>query len=206
LLTGEGLRRLLACIDRNAPQLRDPFVAQLARMRKIIRGPKPARALRELGLSPDLAAEVPTTEGIIALLSGHNLQGRTVGVQLYGRDPNVRLINYLEQAGARTLTVAPYVYADSVEDEAIQVLARRLQTGAVDVMAFTSAQQVQRMFDVLGEALAGDALSRTMVTAVGPIVAESLTARGVTVALMPEGSFFLKPLTRALEEKLGPKI
>jgi len=75
LLTGEGLRRLLACIDRNAPLLREPFVSQLAQMRKITRGPKPARALRELGLQSDLAAEVPTTEGIIALLSQHDLKG-----------------------------------------------------------------------------------------------------------------------------------
>jgi uroporphyrinogen-III synthase len=205
LLTGEGLRRLLACIDRNAPQLRDSFVAQLARMRKITRGPKPARALRELGLSSDLAAEVPTTEGIIALLSAHNLLGHTVGVQLYGSDPNVRLVNYLEQAGARTLTVAPYVYADSTEDEAIQELARQLQTGAVDAIAFTSMQQVQRLFDVLGDKRALSALSNTMVTAVGPIVADALTKRGVKVALMPEDAFFLKPLTQALEDKLGAK-
>jgi uroporphyrinogen-III synthase len=52
LLTGEGLRRLLACIEKNEPQLRGDFVAQLARVRKITRGPKPARALRELGSSP----------------------------------------------------------------------------------------------------------------------------------------------------------
>ena len=31
LLTGEGLRRLLGCIERNAPSLRGDFVARLAR-------------------------------------------------------------------------------------------------------------------------------------------------------------------------------
>ena len=59
LLTGEGLRRLLKCIDSNAPELKGEFIAQLARVRKITRGPKPARALRELGLKPDIAAQVP---------------------------------------------------------------------------------------------------------------------------------------------------
>jgi uroporphyrinogen-III synthase len=205
LLTGEGLRRLLACIARNAPQLRDPFVAQLARMRKITRGPKPARALRELGLSPDHAAEVPTTEGIISLLSQHNLQGRTVGVQLYGSEPNVRLISFIEQAGARAVSVAPYVYADSADDAAIQSLAQQLQSSAVDAVAFTSMQQVQRLFDVLGDVAAGNALSKTLVAAVGPVVAAALTNRGVNVELMPEDAYFLKPLTRVLEEKLGPK-
>src|SRR5688500_16601746 len=55
LLTGEGLRRLLSCIDQHEPQLRDGFVIELARVRKITRGPKPAKALRELGLKPDIA-------------------------------------------------------------------------------------------------------------------------------------------------------
>jgi uroporphyrinogen-III synthase len=205
LLTGEGLRRLISCIERNAAQLREPFIAQLARMRKITRGPKPARALRELGLQSDLAAEVPTTDGIIALLSQHDLAGRGVGVQLYGSDPNLKLVNYLNDAGARVLTVAPYVYADSTEDAAIHALAKQLGYGAVDAMAFTSMQQVTRMFDVLGESIARSALTHTLVAAVGPVVAESLAMRGVTVALMPEDAFFLKPLTHALEVQLGAK-
>src|SRR5438045_6042633 len=38
LLTGEGLWRILACIDRNEPLLREAFVAALAGLRKITRG------------------------------------------------------------------------------------------------------------------------------------------------------------------------
>src|SRR5262245_18879402 len=68
LLTGEGLRRLLSCMDQHEPALRETFVAQLGRVRKITRGPKPAKALRELGLKPQIAAETPTTDGLIASL------------------------------------------------------------------------------------------------------------------------------------------
>jgi uroporphyrinogen-III synthase len=205
LLTGEGLRRLLSCIDRNAPQLREPFLAALVRMRKVTRGPKPARALRELGLQSDLAAEVPTTEGVIDLLRQHDLKNKDVGVQLYGSDPNVRLVTYLEQVGARVFTVAPYVYADSADDEAVFSLSQRLLRGDIDAMAFTSMQQVQRWFDVLGEEIARSCLKKTLVAAVGPLVAEALTTRGVQTPLMPDEAFFLKPLTRALEENLGPR-
>src|ERR1700730_12668247 len=53
LLTGEGLRRMMSCIDQHQPALRARFLAALAQMRKITRGPKPARALRELGMSSD---------------------------------------------------------------------------------------------------------------------------------------------------------
>src|SRR5215470_10760980 len=119
-LTGEGLRRILSCIDRNEPGLKDSFVQALTRVRKITRGPKPARALRELGLKPDIAAEVPTTEGIINSLRAHDLRGRRVGVQLYGTEPNRPLIEFLENAGATVMPVAPYVYADKAEDVAVR--------------------------------------------------------------------------------------
>jgi uroporphyrinogen-III synthase len=205
LLTGEGLRRLISCIDQHAPALRVSFIRQLASIRKITRGPKPAKALRELGLQSDLAPELATTDGIVTLLSQHDLKDRTVGVQLYGSDPNQKLISFLEQAGAKVRVVAPYVYADKSEDASVQALAQRLKSGAVDAIAFTSMQQVQRLFDVLGVD-AKPALANTLVAAVGPVVAESLTRRGVVVEMMPEDSFFLKPLTRTLEERLGPRI
>src|SRR5947199_119681 len=90
------------------------FAAMLerrARVRRITRGPKPARALRELGLKPDLPAPTPTTAGVIAALGGLDLKGRRVGVQLYGTEPNTPLVEFLERAGATVRCVAPYVYA-----------------------------------------------------------------------------------------------
>src|SRR5216683_1985472 len=81
LLTGEGLRRLLAVARRAA--IDAPVIAALGRLRTIVRGPKPVRALREIGLAPGLIAQAPTTEGVIATLEGEALTGRRVGVQLY---------------------------------------------------------------------------------------------------------------------------
>ncbi len=61
LMTGEGLGRLVGFARRAG--LEEAFMAALARVRKITRGPKPVRRLRALGLQPDLAAEPPTTAG-----------------------------------------------------------------------------------------------------------------------------------------------
>ncbi len=205
LLTGEGLRRLLGCIDRHAPDLRTGFVDRLAGVRKITRGPKPARALRELGLRPDLAADVPTTAGVIAALTPLDLKGRRVGVQLYGTEPNLPLMEFLRQAGAEPLTVAPYVYADKEADEAVQALLKRLAEGTVDAIAFTSTPQVTRLFSVADAATVQAALARTLVAAVGPVVAETLASRGIQAQITPTESFFLKPLTTALEAALGVK-
>ena len=205
LLTGEGLRRILSCIDRNEPGLKAPFVQALATVRKITRGPKPARALRELGLRPEIAAEVPTTEGIIASLRSENLKGRRVGLQLYGTEPNFPLVEFLQGAGATVLTVAPYVYADAADDQAVLNLINQLQAGQVDAVAFTSTPQVERLFSIASLETVTAALSHTVVAAVGPVVADTLKKRGITARVMPEDSFFLKPLTSELEDALATK-
>ena len=202
LMTGEGLRRIVTCIERHEPQLRAPFLAQLASVRKVTRGPKPARALRELGLRSDLAAGQPTTAGVIQTLAAEALAGRRVGVQLYGTEPNAPLIDFLERAAARVTTVAPYVYADASEADAVRALLARLRAGEVDAIAFTSTAQVERVFAVADAVSVSDALGHTLVAAVGPVVAGALRRHGIEARLMPEESFFLKPLTAALEEAL----
>jgi uroporphyrinogen-III synthase len=205
LLTGEGLRRILSCIDRNDPALKESFVAALTRLRKITRGPKPARALRELGMKPDIAAERPTTDGVIASLQPFDLKGRRFGVQLYGTEPNRPLVDFLETAGAKVLTVAPYVYADAADNEAILTLLKRILAGEVDAIAFTSTPQVERLFAVAPAESITAALAKTVVAAVGPVVADTLRRHGIQARVMPEESFFLKPLTSVLEDALGAK-
>jgi len=203
LLTGEGLRRLLSCIDRHQPALRNPFLAALARMRKITRGPKPARALRELGMQSDLPAAVPTTTGVIAALRHIEWRGRRVGVQLYGAEPNLPLIEFLTGAGAQVATVAPYLYADAASAAAVQELLERMRCGDVDAIAFTSKSQVERLFRAAPADQVRAALAATQVAAVGPVVSDTLAAHGVAVSAMPESAWFMKPLTASLSELLA---
>ena len=202
LTTGEGLRRLLACIARHEPTLSAGFLAALGRVRKITRGPKPVRALRELGLKADLSAGEPTTAGIIATLSAENLTGRRCGMQLYGTLPNTPLCDFLVRAGATVRTVAPYVYAPAADDAAVQGLLAELGAGRVDAIAFTSTPQVERLFTAAPQEQVRAVLARTLVAAVGPVVAAALARHGVRARLMPEDAFFLKPLTSALEAAL----
>jgi len=203
LLTGEGLRRILACIERHEPTLQPQFVAALGRVRTITRGPKPAKALRELGMKPLITAERPTTDGVIASLRTLDLNRRRVGVQLYGTEPNLPLVGFLETAGAVVSTVAPYVYADAADDQAVRNLVDQLRQSRVDAIAFTSSAQIERLIALVSEAETRSALANTLVAAIGPVVAETLRRHGINARLMPSQSFSLKPLTRALEEALG---
>ncbi len=207
LLTGEGLRRLLGFAERAGGGLRDDFIAALERVRKITRGPKPANALRQIGLKADLPALAPTTEGVIETLDGETLAGRHIGVQLYGDNPNLKLVNYLASREASVHTVAPYIYADDADNHRVEELLRAIQGDQVDAIAFTSSPQVRRLFKVAGkegaEPLLRQALNRITVAAVGPVVAKDLEAQGVHVDLMPDGTYFMKPLVRELVRALG---
>jgi uroporphyrinogen-III synthase len=203
LLTGEGLRRLLRCIDGHEASLRPQFLTALAAVRKITRGPKPARALRELGLTSDLAAAVPTTAGIIDCLRDQPLAGRRIGLQLYGDDPNRALVEFLQGAGARVAVVAPYRYADGPGAPAIEELLKELEGGRVDAVAFTSKAQVERLFGAADAERVRAALGATHVAAVGPVVAATLEAHGVSIAATPESAWFMKPLTAALSQRLA---
>lgn len=202
LLTGEGLRRLLGVAERAGGGLHERFVERLGQVRKITRGPKPARALREVGLRTDLEAARPTTDGVIETLSQYELSGRRVGLQLYGTEPNEKLQGFLRDAGAEVEPVFPYVYADQTEDEQVAGLIDELAGGGIDAIAFTSSPQIRRLFAVARRREQEEALRRALdgmvVAAVGPLVADALREREVRVDVMPGESFFMKPLVREL--------
>src|ERR1700723_2002214 len=80
LMTGEGLRRLMKAARRIA--LDHDFVAALGKPRKFARGPKPGRALREIGLEPQMTTDKPTSEGIAEILARVDLGGHRLGLQL----------------------------------------------------------------------------------------------------------------------------
>ena len=204
ILTGEGIRRLAGFSLRAG--CRDAFVAALARTGKVCRGPKPGRALKELGLKPDLQARWPTTTGVIATLDDIELAGRRVGVQLYGEDPNRQLMDYLAGRGADAIPVAPYVYSEETDARRVEHLIERLCSGEIEVIAFTSKPQVTRLLQVAGnagqDARLLEGLQRTLVAAVGPVVAGQLEMAGVQVDISPTDSYFMKPMVRAIERYL----
>jgi uroporphyrinogen-III synthase len=205
LITGEGLTRILSCINKYDPALQERFVAGLGKMRTITRGPKPARVLRQLGLKPNIEATAPTTPGVIEAMKTLDLKGRRVALQLYGNDPNMILQTFLKERGVELTTVAPYVYGNAADDATVKALLERMANGEVDAIAFTSKLQIERLVNQQPAQLVKRALTRTKIAAVGPIVAESVRAFGFEVASSPEHSWFMKPLVVALSESLQAK-
>jgi uroporphyrinogen-III synthase len=155
--------------------------------------------LKEIGLAPKLIAEAPTTAGVIATLRTQPLQGKNIGVTLYG-EPNPALEQFLTGSGATVRTVMPYVYAPASDAERVVEVLRRMANGEVQFILFTSSPQVDRLFEITQqrqlEPLLRDAFERTKVAAVGPIVAETLRQRQVRVDVCPEQGFVMKNLVQ----------
>ena len=199
-LTGEGLRRLLPIAEQMGR--REDFISALSGARNITRGPKPARALRELGLASGLAAQTPTSQGVLDALAGENLKGRAMGVQLYPGDGAIALPAQLRARGARVWPVTPYRYASQAQNDTVAAKIRKLADGDIGLIVFTATPQIERLFDVaektgLRAALAA-ALTRTPIAVIGPVAEDMLRRHGITPALRPESSFHLKPLVRAI--------
>src|SRR3978361_849956 len=114
LMTGEGLRRLLKVARRIGAE--QDFVAAVGKARKFARGPKPGRALREIGLEPQFTTEKPTSEGIAEMLSRLDLKGHRVGLQLYPDKVPSLLIGAIKAQGAEIELLLPYVYDEKQTD------------------------------------------------------------------------------------------
>ena len=160
------------------------------------------------GLLPTISVETPTTDGVIDALRDENIDGKVVGVQLYGQQPNVKLARFLDKAGAEVRMVAPYAYVNGIDDGKVVALIERLASGSVDTIAFTCGTQVDRLFEVANHQNVEETLHRgllaTRIAAVGPVAAHSLRRRGFRIDIVPRSSFFLRSLVNEVAYALRP--
>jgi len=206
LMTGEGLRRLIKVARRI--DVEQDFIAAVGRARKFARGPKPGRALREIGLEPEVTTEKPTSEGIAEMLSRVDLTGHRIGLQLYPDKDHGVLIGAITAQGAEVDTVLPYVYDAQAADANIVTAIDEMAQGRIDAIALTSSGQVRRLIDVAQahgcEARLRDGLARTPIASVGPVVSDELKSHGLRPDISPANdAYFMKPLISAMAAALG---
>lgn len=185
LLTGVGTRQLTRVLATRYPE--SAFADALRRLTTVARGPKPAAALRELGVSPTLIAGEPNTwREVLAVTEGR--PERRIAVQEYGR-PNPELVDGLRARGAEVTTVRVYQWDLPEDPGPLREAARRLAAGDFDVVLFTTAMQMAHLARVAAEqgiepaVLAG--LRRALVVSIGPTTTEALEEFGVTPAFEP---------------------
>src|SRR5690606_16715841 len=115
----------------------------LRAVRVISVGPKPARALAELGVPVAVRAGGRGAGSLIVALTDLDLQGHVVGVRHWGPEHDPRVTEYLESVGASPRVVSNAPVGDHTADE---LLNRLLTTGGGSIV-FTNVSQLTWLFE-----------------------------------------------------------
>lgn len=186
LLTGVGTRALAKLIATRYPE--GEFADALRRVTVVARGPKPAAALREMGLAADILVPEPHTwRELLAATDGR--AGRRVAVQAYGR-PSPELVAGLESRGAEVTSVRIYQYQLPEDTGPLRQAARGLASGEFDVVMFTTAMQAPHLLQIaVEEGVEADVKNelrrRVVVASIGPACSDVLDECGIAPGFVP---------------------
>lgn len=184
LLTGVGTEALFDVAKSQG--LLDELLAALRNVTLIVRGPKPAAVLHRVQIPYALKAPEPNTwrELLVAMdqaAEDHpevfNLCGKSVAVQEYGL-PNPRLYQALEARGATVTAVPVYRWALPENTEPLADAIRRTVAAEIDLLLFTSANQIVNVLAVADQlSLLDDfrkACAGAFIASIGPTCSEAL--------------------------------
>jgi uroporphyrinogen-III synthase len=183
-LTGVGAKLLLDGLGRS--RLATEALDALRRTPLVVRGPKPAAALRERGLTPAISAADPFTwrEVVDAIEAAPQvrLRGARVALQEYGA-PNPELVDALEARGASVRVFHAYTWALPDDVAPLEGAVHALCEGRLDVVLITSGVQMRHLLtiaDRLGRSQdTRAALGHLMVASIGPATSAELQRLGV---------------------------
>lgn len=188
-LTGVGFKHLLSAVERSLDLQR--FLNALSDITTIVRGPKPAAAMREVGLTPTIRVAEPNTwrELLSAIDADVPITNQKVGLQEYGKS-NSSLIAGLEARGAEVIPVRVYNWELPEDTRPLEDNIRAMVAGKRDVLMLTSAHQVANLLRLSAELeleMPLRAAMRNMIVAsIGPTTSEMLRQNDLPVDLEPE--------------------
>lgn len=187
-MTGVGFRFLLSAIEGQVDRTR--FLDALSDIPTIARGPKPAAAMKEVGLTPTHRVEEPNTwRELLALIDRELPVGNVhIGLQEYGVT-NPALVAGLEARGAVVETVQVYGWDFPEDTQPLEENLTAIAEGQRDVLLLTSAHQVVNMFRMaermgISQGLRRG-LRRTVIASIGPTTSQMLQECDLHVDLEP---------------------
>jgi uroporphyrinogen decarboxylase len=187
-LTGVGFRQFLSAVERSIDKQR--LIDALSDITTVVRGPKPAAAMREVGLTPSLKVPEPNTwRELLRAIDQHlPIANQTVGVQEYGVT-NRSLYAGLEARGARVVPLRIYRWELPEDTAPMESNIRSIVAGQRDVLLLTSAHQVVNLLSFSAKIGLEDqlrvALRKMIVASIGPTTSEMLQHLDLPVDLEP---------------------
>lgn len=177
VLTGVGFRRLLEVVQQHIG--REQYLQTLSDIVTIVRGPKAAAIMQELGVPPTFSAPEPNTwrEVLQTIDASYPVANTVVGLQEYGKT-NPSLIAGLEARGARVFRIPVYRSGLPEDKGPLEANVRALAEGRLDIVLFTAVIQltnIQHVAEELGLTnRIRHRLADTVVASVGPVTSEAL--------------------------------
>jgi uroporphyrinogen decarboxylase len=188
-LTGVGFRYLLNVVEKHLDRQR--FLDALADITTVVRGPKPAAAMRDVGLQPTHRVPEPNTwRELIEVLDEHvPLANQVVGLQEYGVT-NHSLVAALEARGAVLHHVRVYQWDYPADTRPLVENIQAILDGQRDALLFTSAHQavnLMRMAESMGQAENLRAqIQKLVVGSIGPTTSEMLSQLELPIDFEPD--------------------
>jgi uroporphyrinogen-III synthase len=186
-MTGSGIQFLRDAIEPVMPLER--LSAALRGVTIISRGPKPVGILRQLGVPIHLIIPEPNTwKEIVDAVAART--ERRIAIQEYGRS-NPEMNAALESLGAIVSSVVLYKWDLPDDVGPLEEAARKLATGQVDVMLFTSSIQLDHLLEIADRLRLRDQVdqalrSHPMIASVGPVMTATLEGHGFAPSIIPK--------------------
>ena len=185
LLTGVGTRLLWKILlTRYAAE---DLKAAFEKVTRVVRGPKPSAALRDLGIAAGIQVPEPNTWRELLETMRPRAEKR-LAVQEYGMS-NDALIQGLRSQGRDVLPVRIYGWDLPEDTSPLRQAAARLIAGEADAVLFTTSTQVINLMRIAEEegiaTQVREALVSAFVGSIGPTTSETLEAYGVKADFEP---------------------
>ncbi|MZH05359.1 MAG: uroporphyrinogen-III C-methyltransferase [Nitrospinae bacterium] len=160
-------------------------------------GPKTAEAVQELGMVVDVVPDEFVAESLLESIK--DIKGKRFLIPRAKVAREVLPVK-LREMGAQ-VDVAP-AYQTILPGLKSDTLAKRLKSGAIDVLTFTSSSTVKNFLALTGEPLLPE-IKKTRIACIGPITAKTAEDAGLKVDILPE-EYTVASLLDAIEDYFQP--
>jgi uroporphyrinogen-III synthase len=209
LLTGVGTRMLWKTLLTRYDET--DLKGALQKLTMVVRGPKPSKAIREIGLVPNVQVPEPNTWRELLETMLPRPETRTA-LQEYGKS-NIDLIDGLRAQGRSVTPVRIYGWDLPEDTWPLRQAAAKLIAGDIDVVLLTTSMQVVNLMRIAeDEGIAQqvrEALESACIGSIGPTTSETLEEYGLKADFEPShpkmGILVSEAATRAADVLAGKR-
>jgi uroporphyrinogen-III synthase len=208
LMTGVGTTALFDILKARHPM--SSIMVGVKQVALVARGPKPAAALKALGIAPTLVVPEPNTwVDVVSTLDEYRpVKGLRVAVQEYGSS-NPEFLEALRVRGADVFPVPVYKWGLPEDLAPLRLVLADILAGTVAAMLITNAAQIDHVMQLLEQEgkvpLFREVCKTIVVASIGPVASERLRHYDLPVDFEPSHGK-MGVMVKELSERIAPLL